>query len=85
MQKLVNLIALLSGVVSLSVVAGGAYVYVNKDAMVERVFKEKITAAATEAIAGALPDMLGNTAPLGESAPTGDLPIQFPWPYRTVA
>tara|TARA_B100000003_G_scaffold192856_1_gene192831 strand:+ start:1388 stop:1621 length:234 start_codon:yes stop_codon:yes gene_type:complete len=77
MQKLVNLIALFSGVVSLSVVAGGAYVYVNKDAMVERA-KEKITAAATEAIAGALPDMLGNTAPLGESAPTGDLPIQFP-------
>ena len=77
MQKLVNLIALLSGVVSLSVVAGGAYVYINKDAMVERA-KEKITAAATEAIAGALPDMLGNTAPLGESAPTGDLPIQFP-------
>ena len=77
MQKLVNLIALLSGVVSLSVVAGGAYVYVNKDAMIESA-KEKITAAATEAIAGALPDMLGNTAPLGESAPTGDLPIQFP-------
>ena len=77
MQKLVNLIALLSGVVSLSVVAGGAYVYANKDAMIERA-KEKITAAATEAIAGALPDMLGNTAPLGESAPTGDLPIQFP-------
>ena len=77
MQKLVNLIALLSGVVSLSVVAGGAYVYINKDAMIESA-KEKITAAATEAIAGALPDMLGNTAPLGESAPTGDLPIQFP-------
>lgn len=77
MQKLVNLIALLSGVVSLSVVAGGAYVYVNKDAMIESA-KEKISAAATEAIAGALPDMLGNTAPLGESAPTGDLPIQFP-------
>ena len=77
MQKLVNLIALLSGLVSLSVIAGGAYVYVNKDAMIENA-KEKITAAATEAIAGALPDMLGNTAPLGESAPTGDLPIQFP-------
>jgi|TARA_B100000035_G_C20920764_1_gene518385 hypothetical protein len=79
MQKLVNLIALFSGVVSLSVVAGGAYVYVNKDAMVERA-KEKITAAATEAIAGALPDMLGNTAPLGESGPVGgsSLPIQFP-------
>jgi|MDTC01.1.fsa_nt_gb hypothetical protein len=79
MQKLVNLIALFSGVVSLSVVAGGAYVYVNKDAMVERA-KEKITAAATEAIAGALPDMLGNTAPLGESGSVGgsSLPIQFP-------
>ena len=77
MQKLVNLIALFSGVVSLSVVAGGAYVYVNKDAMVERA-KEKITVAATEAIAGALPDMLNNTAPLGESGPGGSLPLQFP-------
>ena len=77
MQKLVNLIALLSGLVSLSVIAGGAYVYVNKDAMIERA-KEKITAAATEAITGALPDMLNNTAPLGESGPGGGLPLQFP-------
>lgn len=77
MQKLVNLIALLSGLVSLSVIAGGAYVYVNKDAMIESA-KEKITAAATEAIAGALPDMLNNTVPLGESGPGGGLPLQFP-------
>lgn len=77
MQKLVNLIALLSGLVSLSVIAGGAYVYVNKDAMIESA-KEKITAAATEAIAGALPDMLNNAAPLGESGPGGGLPLQFP-------
>lgn len=77
MQKLINSIALLSGLVSLSVIAGGAYVYVNKDAMIESA-KEKITAAATEAIAGALPDMLNNAAPLGESGPGGSLPLQFP-------
>jgi hypothetical protein len=35
MQKLVNAVALLSGLVSLSVVAGGAYLYLNKDAIIE--------------------------------------------------
>ena len=35
MQKLVNTIALLSGLVSLSVLGGGAYLYVNKDALIE--------------------------------------------------
>ena len=73
MQKLVNLIALFSGVVSLSVVAGGAYVYVNKDAMVERA-KEKITAAATEAIAGALPGMLNAAMPQMPTSTGGVVP-----------
>ena len=35
-------------------------------------------ALGQEAIAGALPDMLNNTAPLGESGPGGSLPLQFP-------
>jgi len=51
MQKLVNGIALLSGLVSLSVVAGGAYLYLNKDALVEDA-KAKVTAAVTDAVAG---------------------------------
>jgi hypothetical protein len=83
MQKLVNLIALLSGLVSLGIVGGGAYVYLNKDALLDSA-KEKVAAAATEAIAGALPGMIdaampelpempgatGGAIPMGESGPS---------------
>ena len=49
MQKLINVLAVSSFVVSASIVGGGAYVYLNKDAMIEDV-KEKVTNAATEAL-----------------------------------
>ena len=41
MQKLFNVLALSSFVVSAAVVGGGAYVYLNKDAMIENA-KEKV-------------------------------------------
>ncbi len=86
MQKVINVLALASFIVSGAVVAGGAYVYLNKDAMIENA-KEKIANAATEAIAGALPEMLdaampelpnttGGVVPLGEGGSTSDL--RFP-------
>ena len=62
MQKIVNVLALSSFAVSAAVVSGGLYVYLNKDTMVENA-KEKITKAATEAIAGALPGMLDAAMP----------------------
>ena len=62
MQKIVNVLALSSFVVSVAIVSGGVYVYLNKDAMMESA-KEKITKAATEAIAGALPGMLDAAMP----------------------
>ena len=62
MQKVINVLALSSFVVSAAVVSGGVYVYLNKDAMIESA-KEKITKAATEAIAGALPGMLDAAMP----------------------
>ena len=62
MQKIVNVLALSSFVVSAAIVSGGVYVYLNKDAMVESV-KEKIAKSATEAIAGALPGMLDAAMP----------------------
>lgn len=55
MQKVVNTIALLSGLVSLSVLGGGAYLYMNKDAMIEDIRKqatEQVTKAITEALPG---------------------------------
>ena len=70
MQKLVNAIALLSGLVSLSVVAGGTYLYLNKDVMIESARQkaiEEVTKTVTEAlpgmIQGAMPKMPEVTGP----------------------
>ena len=62
MQKLVNVIALLSGLVSLSVLGGGAYLYVNKDALIEDV-KMTATKAVSKAVAEALPGMIDSAMP----------------------
>ena len=70
MQKLINVLSLASFVVSAAVVGSGVYVYLNKDAMIENA-KEKITNAATEAIAGALPGMLDAAMPELPSATGG--------------
>ena len=79
MQKVINVLALASFAVSGAIVAGGAYVYLNKDAMIESA-KERITKeTATEAIAGALPGMLDAAMPempevTGGAIPGGGLP-----------
>ena len=62
MQKLVNVVALLSGLVSLGVVGGGAYLYLNKDAMIEDV-RVKATEEITKAITEALPGMIDSAMP----------------------
>ena len=74
MQKLINVLAVSSFVVSASIVGGGAYVYLNKDAIIEDA-KEKITTAATEAIAGALPGMLDAAMPELPGATGGAIPM----------
>ena len=73
MQKIINVLDY-SFVVSAAVVGGGAYVYLNKDAMIESV-KEKVTAAATEAIAGALPGMMDAAMPELPEATGGVIPM----------
>ena len=62
MQKLMNVVALLSGLVSISVVGGGAYLYMNKDTLVEDA-RAKVTKAVTEAVTEALPGMLDSAMP----------------------
>ena len=74
MQKLINVLALSSFVVSAAVVGGGVYVYLNKDAMIESA-KGKIAAAATEAIAGALPGMMDAAMPELPGATGGPIPM----------
>jgi len=62
MQKVINVISLLSGLVSLSVVGTAGYLYLNKDALIEDA-RVKATAAVTEAITEALPGMLDAAMP----------------------
>ena len=49
MQKIVNVLAIASGVVSAAVVASGVFVYVNRDSIVD-----SIKSQAIEAIGGSL-------------------------------
>ena len=59
MQKLVNAVAIASGVVSLAVVGLGGYVFIRKDAIIEDA-KTKILEQVTGGLGGALvPDGLG--------------------------
>ena len=69
MQKVVNVIALLSGLVSLSVLGGGYYLYANKDAMIEDV-RVRATEEITKAVTEALPGMIDSALPEIPEMPT---------------
>ena len=62
MQKIINVLAILSFIGTAGIVGGGTYVYLNREAIIEDA-KEKVTKAATEAIAGALPGLIDNAMP----------------------
>ena len=61
-QKIVNVIALASGVVSTAVIASGVLVYVNRDSIVD-----SIKSQAIEAVSGSLGGGLGGDLPVGAS------------------
>ena len=80
MQKIVNGIAIASGVISLTVVGTVGYVFIRKDAIIENI-KGKVMEAVMPDIGGgitnAIPDFTGPAAPLPQAAPsTGD--FNFP-------
>ena len=60
MQKIVNAIALASGIVSLSVIGSGVYVYLQKDAIIDSI-KEK----AIESVMGSMGGLGGASIPIG--------------------
>ena len=66
MQKIINGIAIFSGVVALSVVGVGGYVFIRKDAIIDSV-KQKVMDAVMPDIGGgitnAIPDMTGDAIP----------------------
>jgi len=73
MQKLINVVALLSGLTSLGLIGGSAYVLLNKDALIEQA-KTAASKAATEAVTSALPGMLDAAMPKMPEVTGGALP-----------
>ena len=73
MQKVINVIALLSGLTSAALIGGSAYLLLNKDALIESA-KGQAVKAATEAVAGALPGMIESAMPKMPSATGGAIP-----------
>ena len=66
MQKIINGIAILSGVVSLTVVGSGVFIYLQKDAIIDSV-KEKVMSSVMpdigSGITDAIPDTTGPAIP----------------------
>ena len=86
LQKIVNGIAIASGVISLTVVGLGGYVFIRKDAIIDNV-KGKVMEAVTDKL-GSLGDLggLGGGGSLGlpsPSTPTPDAPAasESPIPF----
>ena len=72
LQKIVNGIAIASGVVSIAVVGTVGYVYVRKDAIIENI-KGKVMESVLPSIGGGItdviPDFTGPAAPVQPTAP----------------
>ena len=62
MQKVINVIALLSGLTSLAVIGSGVYVYINVEKWKEQA-RENVANAAVEAVSGALPGLIDAAMP----------------------
>ena len=58
MQKIVNIVAVASGVVSLAVVGSGLYVYLQRDKLINNVKSQVM-----EAVSGSLPGLVGSQMP----------------------
>ena len=72
LQKIVNGIAIASGVVSLTVVGLGGYVFIRKDAIIENV-KSKVMESVMGSVGDSLPDVMGDVLP-DVTGPAGPVP-----------
>ena len=87
LQKIVNGIAIASGVVSITVIGIGGYVFIRKDAIIENV-KGKVMEAVSDKLGDALggglgggslglPDTSNPMATPETTAPSSPIPIGF--------
>jgi len=78
MQKIVNGIAIASGIISLTVVGTVGYVFVRKDAIIENV-KSKVMESVMGSVGDALPNVVGDVLPdttggAGPALPSSPMP-----------
>ena len=73
MQKAINVIAVFSGTVSLAVVVGGTWIYLEKDNLINGV-KTQLINGVTESVQDALPGMLDAAMPELPTTTGGPLP-----------
>jgi len=73
MQKIVNAIAIVSGVGVLAIVGAGGYLYLNKDALIEKakgqIVEAVLPSLGTGAMEGLVPDFTGPALSPGTSLP----------------
>ena len=78
MQKIINGIAIFSGVVALGVVGLGGYVFIRKDAIIDGV-KERVMDSVMPSIGGgimeSIPDITGPATPLPAPTSVGLPPL----------
>ena len=74
LQKIVNGIAIASGVVSITVIGLGGYVFIRKDAIIENVKSKVMESVLPGGIGGAL----GGAGSLGLPAPSTGVPDAAP-------
>ena len=72
MQKIVNGIAIASGIISLTVVGTIGYVFIRKDAIIENV-KSKVMESVMGSVGDSLPDVVGDVIP-DITGPAGPMP-----------
>ena len=72
MQKILNGIAIASGIISLTVVGAIGYVFIRKDAIIENV-KSKVMESVMGSVGDALPDVMGDVLP-DTTGPAGPIP-----------
>ena len=82
-QKIINVVAIASGIVSLSVVGGGVYLYTQKDAIIESVTEKALGSLGGLGGAGGVEKRLdlptnpqaAPSAPTGPSLPVPNSPL----------
>ena len=80
LQKIVNGIAIASGVVSIAVVGTVGYVYVRKDAIIENI-KGKVMESVLPSIGGGITDAIPDfTGPAAPANPQTDAPTSVTMP-----